>query len=203
MFLYGASGHGKVVAEILSENEIEIEGIYDDNYSIQSFNNLPFLGILNQTNENQEFIISIGDNYSRKKIAESLHVKWGTAISKYANISPTSSIGEGTVIMRGVSINAEVSIGKHVTLNTNCSIDHNCIVEDFVHISPNAALAGNVIVGEGSFIGIGSCIIPGVKIGKWAVIGAGTVVIKDIPDYAVVVGNPGKVIKYKDTATVV
>lgn len=51
-------------------------------------------------------------------------------------------------------------------------------------------------IGEGTHVGIGAIIIQGLKIGKWATIGAGTVVLDDIPDYAVVVGNPGKVIKY-------
>jgi acetyltransferase EpsM len=67
---------------------------------------------------------------------------------------------------------------------------------DFVHISPGASLAGNVSVGEGTHIGIGSSIIQGVSIGKWVTIGAGTVIISDVPDHAVVVGVPGKIIKY-------
>jgi acetyltransferase-like isoleucine patch superfamily enzyme len=56
-------------------------------------------------------------------------------------------------------------------------------------------LAGNVTVGEGSHVGIGASVIQGVVIGKWTVIGAGAVVLNDVPDYAVVVGNPGKIIK--------
>ena len=63
-------------------------------------------------------------------------------------------------------------------------------------MSPNVSLAGNVTIGEGSHIGIGSCVIQGIKIGKWATIGAGAVIIKDVPDYAVVVGNPGTIIKF-------
>jgi acetyltransferase EpsM len=75
-------------------------------------------------------------------------------------------------------------------------VEHECQLGDYVHISPNSALAGDVIVGEGSHIGIGAVVIPGVKIGKWVTIGAGAVVLEDIPDFAVVVGNPGKIIKY-------
>jgi acetyltransferase EpsM len=59
-------------------------------------------------------------------------------------------------------------------------------------------LAGNVTIGEGSHVGIGATVIQGITIGKWVTIGAGTVIIKDIPDYAVVVGNPGKIIKYNN-----
>ena len=67
--------------------------------------------------------------------------------------------------------------------------------EDFVHIAPNSTLCGGIRVGEGTLIGSGATIIPNISIGKWAVVGAGSVVVSDIPDYAVVVGNPGKVIK--------
>lgn len=65
-----------------------------------------------------------------------------------------------------------------------------------MHICPGASLAGGVEVGEGSMVGIGSTVIQGVKIGKWATIGAGTVIVEDVPDFAVVVGVPGKIIKY-------
>ena len=69
-------------------------------------------------------------------------------------------------------------------------------LEDFVHIAPNTVITGNVNIGEGTQVGTGAAVIPGVKIGKWASIGAGAVIIEDVPDFAVVVGNPGKIIKY-------
>ena len=197
MYLYGASGHAKVIAEILIENGIEIEGVFDDDSSITDFFNLPFLGAFNNDTLQENLIICIGDNFTRKTLAQKLFVKFGLVISKYANISTSVSIEEGTVVMKGVSVNADTVIGKHVILNTNCSIDHDCKIGDFVHISPNVALAGNVTVREGAHIGIGACVLPGVTIGKWATIGAGTVVLKDVPDKVVVVGNPGRIIKYK------
>jgi len=195
MYLYGASGHAKVIAETLKENGIEIEGVYDDDASLQSFGNYPFLGVLNTSNKQQEFIISIGKNINRKKIASHLQVSWGKAISKYANISDSASIGNGTVVMKGVNINADVNTGNHVILNTNCSIDHDCIIEDFVHIAPGSTLCGNVFVGEGTLIGAGSTVIPGIKIGKWCMIGAGSVVTKDVPDNVTVFGVPAKIIR--------
>ena len=197
MYLYGASGHAKVIAEILLENGIEIEGVFDDDTSFTSFFNLPFLGTLSDMDLNSKLIVSIGDNVIRKTITQKLSTIFGKAISKNAHISSSASIDEGTVIMKGVSINADTTIGKHVILNTNCSIDHDCRIGDYVHVSPNAALAGNVIVKEGTHIGTGVCIIPGIIIGNWTTIGAGTVVLKNVPDNAVVVGNPGRIIKYK------
>lgn len=71
------------------------------------------------------------------------------------------------------------------------------MIEDFVHISPNAALAGNILVKKGAHIGIGANIIQGITIGENAVVGAGAVVLNDVPDQAVVVGSPARVIGNK------
>ena len=72
------------------------------------------------------------------------------------------------------------------------------MIEDFVHISPKASLAGNITVKRGAHIGLGANIIQGVTIGENALIGAGTVVLRDVPAHAVVVGNPGRIIKMKE-----
>ena len=101
---------------------------------------------------NNRFIISIGNNKTRKEIAQSLEVNYITLIHPRNNISKRAYIGEGTVAMAGVSVNSSTQIGKHVILNTNCSVDHDCVIEDFAHISPNAALAGNVQVERGPML---------------------------------------------------
>lgn len=197
VYLIGASGHAKVILEILEAQEIEVGGLVDDNSLIHYLLEYPVeqeLGAFFILKE-YKVIISIGNNATRKRIASNYPYKYATAIHPKSNISSRATVGEGTVIMAGVSINSEVKIGMHSIINTNASIDHDCVLEDYVHISPNVALAGNVEVGEGTHIGIGACIIQGVKIGKWCTIGAGAVIIKDIPDGCTVVGNPGKIIK--------
>ncbi|MGV0922718.1 acetyltransferase [Empedobacter tilapiae] len=197
MYLYGASGHGKVIVEIAEENNINIEGFLDEDLSKSQLLNYPIINEL--PDKNIEVVISIGNNQVRKKIAEeNTQFSYPILIHPKAVISKRATIKEGTVIMTGVSINSEVRIGKHCIINTNASIDHDCIIDDFAHISPNVALAGNVEVGEGTHVGIGACVIQGVRIGKWCTIGAGAVVIKDIPDYAVAIGNPAKILKYNN-----
>lgn len=195
MYLYGASGHAKVILEILELLNIPVEGIFDDNPIITSVLEYKVTQLSNPlVTKQKEFLISIGDNKKRKKIADRLDAVYGKAVHPAATISPRIKIGDGTVVMGGVTINTAVTIGKHCIINTNASVDHDCTLEDFVHISPNATLCGNVTIGPGTQIGAGAVIIPGITIGKWAVIGAGTVVIKDIPDNVTVVGNPGKII---------
>jgi acetyltransferase EpsM len=200
MILYGASGHGKVIIDILeSMHESHIE-IWDDadkdpiwEYPVQkpSYEKLAA----------GKVIIGIGVNTTRKRIAERLggQVQFGTAVHTSAIVSPRAGVGEGTVIMAGATINPDAHVGRHCIVNTNASIDHDCVLEDYVHISPNATLSGDVRVGEGTHIGSGASVIQGIRIGRWCNIGAGAVVIRDIPDHATAVGNPAKVIKVKET----
>jgi sugar O-acyltransferase (sialic acid O-acetyltransferase NeuD family) len=194
MYLYGASGHAKVIIDILESNREKIEGLYDDNDALVELSGYPVLGT---SQVKSPLIISIGDNKTRKKIAESVSAEFGTAVHPSAIISPRTAIDRGTVVMQGVVIQADSRLGKHCIVNTGATVDHDCRLGDFVHISPNATLCGNVEVGEGSWIGAGAVVVPGVKIGPWSVVGAGAVVIRDVPDNAVVAGVPAKIIKYK------
>jgi len=194
MYFYGASGHGKVVAEIAEEKGYHIKGFIDADRSKKTL--LNYEVIHEVPSENIDIIISIGNNSIRKNIVEqNTFFTYVTLLHPKSSVSRRVDIEEGTVVMSGVSINSSVSIGKHCIINTNSSVDHDCVIEDFVHISPNAALGGSVYVGEGTHIGLGASIIQGIRIGKWCSIGAGAVIIKDIPDGATVVGNPGKIIK--------
>ncbi len=199
MHIIGASGHAKVIIDILQENMISVEGIWDEKPDLKIFRGYDVSGNFNDfcKVKTDEVIIAIGNNAIRKQVAsELLYGNRAVAIHPRSNISRTVKIEEGTVIMAAVSINSDVCVGKYVIINTAASVDHDCKIGDYVHISPGVSLAGDVLVGTGTQVGIGSCVIQGIRIGKWAVIGAGTVVIRDVPDYAVVVGNPGKIIKY-------
>lgn len=203
IYLYGASGHAKVILEIfesLGHSEFTFIDDFSNNTSLLNFPIIKAAAVPNQSANPNKLLISIGNNSIRKTIAEQYDIKtFISAVHPTSSVSKRSIIGSGTVVMSNVSINASSEIGNHCIINTNASIDHDCKIEDYVHLSPNVALAGNVIVGEGTHIGIGASVIQGIKIGKWATIGAGAVIINDIPDYAVVVGNPGKIIKYTNS----
>lgn len=196
MILFGASGHCKVIIDILIQNGVSVERILDDNPSVVDIFGIKVMVNDLTVSSSHEAIISIGNNLVRKKIAEKYTLQYQKAIHPKASISAFSEIEEGTVVMANVTVNPSAKIGKHCIVNTGSVIEHDCFIENYVHISPNTALAGNVFVGEGAHIGIGASVIQGVKIGKWAIVGAGSVIIKDVPDYATVVGNPGKIIKY-------
>ncbi|SDH61176.1 sugar O-acyltransferase, sialic acid O-acetyltransferase NeuD family [Flavobacterium omnivorum] len=196
-YLYGASGHCKVIIDILKSNNYTVEAVFDDAPSADYLLGIPVVSTKNSIDfSKKKMLISIGDNAIRKKIAEALGTAFYSALHPKAILSQYASIDVGCVIMAGAVLNAESHIGKHCIINTGAVVEHDCLIADYVHLSPNVSLAGNVSVGQGSHIGIGATVIQGIKIGKWSVIGAGAVIIKDVPDYAVVVGNPGKIIKF-------
>lgn len=192
MYLYGASGHAKVIIDILAANHIPVEALFDDNEMLTQLLGYP---VLRPERVAGPLIISIGNNEIRKMIADKLPCAFGTAVHPSAVVSPQASIAEGTVVMQGTVIQSDARIGRHCIINTAATIDHECIIEDFVHISPNASLCGNVHVGEGTQIGAGTVVVPGVKIGRWSLVCAGSVVIRDIPDYSIAAGNRCKIIK--------
>tara|TARA_R110002072_G_scaffold302114_2_gene484051 strand:+ start:893 stop:1513 length:621 start_codon:yes stop_codon:yes gene_type:complete len=197
--LFGASGHGSVIKDIVLSTNKEVECFFDDNILYKQFLGIPvFYSDKVQTFNKNAFIVSIGNNLIRKKISKKLIVQFAKAIHKKATVSKEVKIGKGTVVMAGAIINANVQIGEHCIINTNAVVEHDCFLEDFVHISPSATITGNVSIEEGVHIGAAATIIPNIKIGKWATIGAGAVVLKDVPEYAVVVGNPARIINYKE-----
>lgn len=194
MYLFGASGHGKVVAEIIEANGLKIDAVIDENKTKLYL--LDYQVIHSIPEEEIEIVLSVGNNLNRKKIVERFqNFIYRTLIHPCTQISTRTGLGKGTVVMAGVTINAETNIGNHCIINTNAVIEHECEISDFVHIGPNVALAGNISVGEGTQVGIGANIIQGIKIGKWCTIGAGAIIIRDVPDGAVVVGNPGRIIR--------
>lgn len=201
--LLGYSGHGYVVAEAALDIGIIIIGYSDKEQLLQNPFGLKYLGFEKDENfigwqKDIPFIIGIGDNIIRQKIANLIISKKKqllTVVSKSASVSNTVSIGQGTFINRNVAVNALAVIGNNVILNTGCVVEHECVLGNGVHIAPGAVLAGNVSVGDRTFVGANAVVKQGVSIGKDVIIGAGTVIIHDIPDGKKLVGNPGKYIE--------
>lgn len=200
LVLYGAGGHAKVIYDIILSNNLLLEYLLDDYPPSSFFHHLEVFKPKDELLNNKKVIVAVGDANARERIVAKIADKcsFETLVHHSSFVSRFSELGEGTVVMPQACINAEVNIGKHCIINTACVIEHECIIEDFVHLSPSVTLAGNITIKKRAQIGIGARIIPGVTIGEDAIIGAGTVVIRDVPDGATVVGNPGKIIKIKE-----
>jgi len=121
---------------------------------------------------------------------------------RFANVlDPTSVIassvvmGFGSYVNAGAVIGATVKIDDHAYINRAASVGHHTLIEEFATIGPGVTVASNCGIGRGAFIGTGAVIAPSCVVGSNSVVGAGAVVIKDVPDNAIVVGNPARVIK--------
>ena len=197
LYIFGASGHAKVVIDILLSNNILITSIVDNAPKVKSLSGIKVAHTDTIHIDLEDcVIIAIGSNETRKKIAVEFNFKSIKAIHREAYVSEFAEVDYGTVVMPKAVINSGAKIGKHCIINSGAIVEHDCELEDYVHVSPNASLAGNVTVGECSHIGIGASVIQGVKIGKWVTIGAGAVVTQDIPDNCTAVGIPAKPIKF-------
>lgn len=142
----------------------------------------------------------------------------GTSIWNQAQIREDAQIGDNCIISKNVYIDFEVRIGNNVKIQNNVSVFHGVTIEDGVFVGPHVCFTNDkkprainpdgklkksedweiskILIKKGASIGANSTILPGVKIGKFALIGAGSVVTKDVPNYALIVGNPSKQVGY-------
>lgn len=197
LIIIGASGHGKVVADIaMKMNKWKSIVFLDDNESVKTCMGLEVIGKTAEAFKYKEeagFFIAIGNNAIREKIQEEL-VDEGLSIVSLihpnAVIGTDVQIGTGSVVMAGAVINSSSKIGRGCIINTSCSLDHDNMIEDYVHISPGANLAGTVRIGKGSWLGIGSMVSNNINICSGCKFGAGAVVVKDITEPGTYVGVP-------------
>ncbi len=191
LVIIGASGHGKVIADIALKNGYkEIMFLDDDN--VHECGGYPVVGRSSDAKKmDADIIVGIGNVKIRKRIQESIdEQKIITLIHPDAVVARDVVIGKGTVIMAGSVINPGVKIGKGCIINTCSSVDHDCKVGDYVHSSVGSHLCGTVIVEEETWIGAGAIICNNVCICSKCVIGAGGVVINDIKESGTYVGVP-------------
>ncbi|MGJ0359284.1 UDP-N-acetylbacillosamine N-acetyltransferase [Aliarcobacter cryaerophilus] len=178
IYIYGASGHGLVVADVAKSYG------YEDIVFLDDDNSKGFL-TFDDIKENRDYHIAfgIGNNQIRAKLYKKVKENgFSTPILIHPSsiISSSAIIEEGTVVMPNVVVNAKAYIGKCVILNSSCVVEHESIIGDFVHISPKVSIAGDVKIGNFTHIGIGSNVI----------VGGGSMVIRNIDDNHKVVGIP-------------
>ena len=142
-------------------------------------------------------------------VDEGARIGDGTKIWPFSHIMSGSSIGLGCNIGQNVVVSPGVEIGNNVKIQNNVSIYTGVILEDDVFCGPSMVFTNVVnprshvtrkneyqrtLVGKGATLGANSTVVCGHTIGRFAFIGAGAVVVKDVPDYALVVGNPGRIV---------
>ena len=195
--IIGASGHGKVVADIARKNGYKEIVFLDDDESIYECGGYPVIGKSSEAGTiDADVIIGIGNAGVRKQIQESIpDEKLVTLIHPDAVIAEDVAIGAGTVVMAGAVINSGARIGKGCIINTCSSVDHDCKVGDYVHISVGSHLCGTVSVGSGTWIGAGATVSNNISICPDCMIGAGAVIVKNIDSAGTYMGVPARRIR--------
>jgi sugar O-acyltransferase (sialic acid O-acetyltransferase NeuD family) len=204
-FVYGASGHGKVVADILLARNIAVEGFIDDDPGRRSARllGLRVLGdskwLADQARSGPvSTALGIGDNFARRRVANRCvaeNVELITAVHPSATIAGSAILGRGVVVAAGCRVNPDAYVGEGTILNTGTVVEHDCRIGNFTHLSPNVAMGGGSGLGDYSWLGMGSVVIHGVTVGSGCIVGAGAAVIQDVRDWVVTVGVPAHVVK--------
>lgn len=187
IYVYGASGHGLVVADLAKSCGYDTILWIDDGE-----NQYPSFDAIDK-DVSIPIVIGIGDNKIRAMIFNKIlqsKMQMVTLVHPSAVVSQSVVLGEGSVVMPNVVINVQTRIGCGCILNSASVIEHENSIGDFVHISPAVALAGNVTISDYTHIGIGTSVKQGINIGEHSIIGTGSVVLKDIGDAQIAYGNP-------------
>lgn len=209
--VWGAGGHGKVVADAVLARGHEVVGFVDaDPRKVgESVLGIPvvwdesaLLECLREhtalTRNADALAWGIGGNGARAERLDRVPPGMMPAIvHPTAAVSRSATLGAGTVVLATAVVNAEARVGVAVIINSGAVVEHDCELAAAAHVSPGAVIAGGVRIGRRSWIGAGATIIQGVQIGDDCVVGAGAVVIRDVPAGTTVVGVPARAIDAK------
>lgn len=209
LVVFGAGGHGKVVASVLLAAGETIAGFIDDHAAVGSIVlGLPVLGPSAWLDANASsptssgagnggvrVALGIGDNDARARVADactSRGLTLVTAVHPRAVIDPSARIGEGCAVMALAVVNADTVIARGAIVNTAAVVEHDCEVGAFAHVSPNAVMGGACKVGTLSQLGIGAVMLPGTSLGARTIVGGGGVVTRSVGDDTVAKGVPAR-----------
>lgn len=197
LIILGASGHGKVVADIAFKCGYHEIAFLDDNEKMRECAGLPVLGPCNTVpgynDGGTDFIVAIGNPHIREQLLKSLDsLPIASLVHPDAVVSRRVKIGKGTVVMAGAVLNSDTVIGEGCIVNTGATVDHDNMIGDYVHVSVGAHTAGTVSVGHGTWLGIGSVVSNNISVCPNCMIGAGAVVVSDITSPGTYVGVPAK-----------
>jgi len=204
---WGASGHAKVLRELVEHLGYELVATFDNNGEVPApFADVPLYygtqGFERWKQENGSAktagLVAIGGASGRirldiQRFMEQNQVELIKVIHPTAFVAADAIIRKGSQILVNASVCPEVTVGEACILNTASSVDHESVLGNGVHIAPGAVLAGCVTVGDHTLIGPGAVVVPRVNIGSDVIVGAGSVVTKDVPNGKVAYGNPARI----------
>jgi sugar O-acyltransferase (sialic acid O-acetyltransferase NeuD family) len=209
VLILGAGGTGLDVADWLSE-EVTLAGsarcigFLDDDTDKwgAEIHDLPVLGPLTLVEKYPTAILvnAIGSPSNFARRPQLLPVvpatRFVSIIHRHTHVSRRAHIGRGVIIYPSVVVSPDVRIGAHVTILPHVVVNHDVVIGDFSIIASSVSLSGGVQIGSRCYIGAGSHLIQNAVVGDGSLVGMGSVVIRDVPEDAIVAGNPAKVLRH-------
>lgn len=211
LIIIGGFGNGTVVQSTVEDindkkKEWDIIGFLNDRETAP-INGCPILGKIDKKTVSTFLkdpdvyffysLISIKLNYKYLSKLTDLEIpeeRFATIIHPTAVISKFSKIGYGVCIQPFVSVGPNTQIGNHVQIFAQSLIGHGSKLEKYSYVANNACIGADVHLKEGAYLGTNATTLEFITLGKWSVTGIGAVVLKDVEDYAKVVGSPARVI---------
>ncbi|MFW7343393.1 acetyltransferase [Pollutimonas sp. H1-120] len=183
LFVVGAGGHGRSVAEAAMLGTAWSEVVFvDDAYPLLRYSgqwpivaNIESLAGLIAREDS--VVIAIGNQSVRKRLfglAQDAGAMMATIIHPKAWVSQDASIGDGTAVMAGAIIGTQAKVGMGAIVNANATVDHDAVLGDFAHLGVGVQLAGGVVVGDGAWLQAGTCAGYRVRVPPDAVVLPGT-----------------------------
>jgi sugar O-acyltransferase (sialic acid O-acetyltransferase NeuD family) len=208
IIIFGASGHGSVVADCMERqgryklvgfvDSFKKRGISHSGYPVLGTEmDLPYIISAFAVNAG---VVAIGDNWLRKRMVDKIldiapDFTFISVVHPMATIGRKVVVGNGSVVMPGAIVNSGSIIGEHCIINTNASLDHDGIMGNFSSLAPRVSTGGHLLLGSFSAVCLGASIIENIEIGDHAVIGAGALVVNHLPGHVVAFGSPAKVVR--------
>jgi sugar O-acyltransferase (sialic acid O-acetyltransferase NeuD family) len=217
IIIIGAGGQGENISLLIEQIKgWEILGFVDDdiNKKGNTLRSYPILGSI------QEYFSSLEyDETKNNELNVAFSIGNSQVVNKTVNylnsldkniifpnlIHPSVSwsekdvdMGQGNIINAGTVFTTGIKIGDFNYFNRCCSVSHGVTIGNYCFIHSGVHLSGNLKVGDEVWFGVNSTIIQSLNIGKNSLIGAGAVITKDVEENAVMVGNPAKVLRYKE-----
>ena len=190
LVIYGAGGHGQVVAEAAQLAGWQVLGFVDDDPG-----SVPLLDRQDPKLQKAAYIVAIGDNTLRENVIHRL-VDQGMALASVVHptafVSPLASLDAGVFVGPMAVVHTRATLGQGVIVNSAAVVEHDNILRPFSHIAPGAVLGGSVAIGARTLVGLGARVLPGVHVGEGCIVGAGAVVTREVEKGQTVLGVPAR-----------
>ena len=214
LIILGGRGIGMIAASVANDlKEYNVLGFLNDSVpvgeKVGKYNAYPVLGKSEDASTYLSdpdvcFFIGYVGMQNEEKVYEKI-TKLGIPRERFATlIHPSAiipkgfcSIGYGVMMAPLSQLSPDTTVEDNCILLPNSFLGHDSTMERFSHITANSVIGGNVRIGIGAHVGTNATVREDINIGKFSLIGSGSVVLKDVPDNAIVVGNPARVLKLK------